>query len=140
VSMKFVELLKELDDLDLPKNQYAITASGSLAVRGIRDSKDIDIIVTEELWERIASKYEVKKEKFSMFNAGSIQVLGNGSNFTNPVLKSTREQIENADVVDGRRYVKLETVKKFKKDLGRDKDIRDIELIDAYIKENTSTL
>ena len=134
--MNFDKLLKELDNLDLPNNQYAITASGTLAVRGIRDSKDMDIIVTEELWERIASKYEVRKERFSMFSIGNIQVLGNGSNFTNPALKSTREQIENADVIDGRRYVKLETVKKFKKDLGRDKDIRDIDLIDEYLKSD----
>ncbi len=131
--MRFDKLLKELDALNLPRDQYAITASGPLAVRGIRESNDIDIIVTKELWRELSEEHGVTKEEFETINVGNIQILGDGSIFSNPGLETTKKQIKDADVINGRRYVKLETVKKFKEAMDRDKDIRDIKLIDEYL-------
>jgi ADP-ribose pyrophosphatase YjhB (NUDIX family) len=132
--MKFKDLLDELDTLELPRDKYAITSSGTLAVRDIRKAQDIDIVVTDDLWDELAEKYEVHKGKFWRIDVGNIQVLGKGSIYTDPKLASTKKQIEEADVIDGRRYVNLETVKKFKKALGREKDQKDIKLIEQYLK------
>ncbi|MBU4381382.1 hypothetical protein L6255_02740 [Candidatus Parcubacteria bacterium] len=51
--MKIDILLEELDKLNLPKDQYAITSSGSLAIRGIREANDLDIIVTPKVWKEL---------------------------------------------------------------------------------------
>lgn len=61
--MNYLELLRELDKLSLPKNQYAITSAGTMAIRGIRQTRDIDLIVTDELWEELAKIYPVSKEE-----------------------------------------------------------------------------
>ena len=45
--------------LHLPIDQYAITGSGALGIRNLRAIGDIDIIVTPELWNILAKKYEV---------------------------------------------------------------------------------
>ena len=50
---KFKELLKKVKELNLPQNQYAIFGSGPLAIRGIRDSNDIDLIVKKKLWNKL---------------------------------------------------------------------------------------
>ena len=48
--------------LDLPIGQYAITGSGALGIRNLREIGDIDIIVTAELWNVLAAKYGVTDE------------------------------------------------------------------------------
>ncbi|MEK6816274.1 MAG: hypothetical protein AABY09_01560 [Nanoarchaeota archaeon] len=52
--------LKELKNLKLPKDKFAVFGSGSMAIRGLRENKDIDIIVKEGLWKKLSVKYEVK--------------------------------------------------------------------------------
>ena len=47
----FLKKLKALDDLKLPQNDYAITGSGPLAIRNIRQAQDIDILVRKTLWQ-----------------------------------------------------------------------------------------
>ena len=45
----FKKQLAELKKLNLPNDKYAVFGSGPLAIYGIRDSEDIDIIVKSEL-------------------------------------------------------------------------------------------
>ncbi len=44
-------LLTELKTLNLPLGHFAIFGSAPLAIRGLRDSHDLDIIVSDELYE-----------------------------------------------------------------------------------------
>ncbi len=129
-------LLNELDSLNLPEDKYAITSSGPLAVRELRTANDLDLVVTPDLWEELSQKYIVRKEKFASIQIGNIQVLGLGSHFIRADLEPAEKQIANADIIDGKRYVKLETVSKFKSILGREKDLRDIELIDNFLSRD----
>jgi len=46
--------------------------------------------------------------------------------------------IKEADVIDGIRYVNLETMIKYKKKMGREKDFKDIKLIKNYLKKLAS--
>lgn len=48
IKNQFLEKLKELKKLNLPEDQYIIWGSGVLAIRGIRDASDIDIIVSKD--------------------------------------------------------------------------------------------
>lgn len=115
----------------MPSNEYAITSSGPLAVRGIREAKDIDIIVNDKLWQELIKKYPVKQMSFNeAINIGDIEVMGN---FTTNQLVPTETQIAEADIIDGRRYVNLDTIIKFKKLLSREKDLADLKLIEDYL-------
>jgi hypothetical protein len=41
--------------------------------------------------------------------------------------------IRNAEIIDGVPFIKLDELIKFKKALGRDKDKKDVELIEQYL-------
>jgi hypothetical protein len=45
--------------------------------------------------------------------------------------------IDDADIIDGIRYVKLEHVLKWKKEMNREKDKNDIKIIEEFLKART---
>lgn len=135
--MNIKTLLSELEKLNLPKNKFAITSSGSLAIRNIREANDLDLIVYPELWQFLSKKYKViKEDDLETIYIGNIQILGNGSYFTDPKFGGVINQINNADIIDGFRYVKLDTITEIKKSMSRPKDLVDIKLIEKYLSEN----
>lgn len=133
--MNFKTLLKNLTRLGFPKDQFVIVGSGPLGVRNLRESKDLDILVSDQFWNQIMQKYPIKNEYgIDKIEVGKdIEILGEGSAFRDSDVASTNEIIETADVIDGIRYINLDLLKKFKKKMGRAKDIQDIELINQYL-------
>ncbi len=132
--MKLKELLSELDKLNIPKDKMAITSSGPLGVRNIREIGDLDIIVYPEIWRKLSQKYVVtKEEKMESMEIGNIQILGGGSWFTDPKYGDIETDIDNADVIDGNRYVTLEKILTIKRQKNRPKDIADVKLIENYL-------
>jgi len=131
----FYTLLTQLDQINLDKDRYAITSSGSMAIRGIREARDIDVIVTPDYWQELIAKYPVKKMPScdAICLNEAVEILGN---FQTSSIYSQIEQINQADVIDGHRYVNLEMVKVFKQMTRREKDLRDIELIDEYLSNH----
>jgi hypothetical protein len=129
-------LLAELEKLNIPKDKMAITSSGPIGVRNIREIGDLDIIVYPEVWEELAPKYGVIKEGgLESIEIGNIQVLGNGSWFTDPKYGDVKSDIDNADIFDGNRYVKLEKILTIKKLKSRPKDKEDVGLIEDYLSK-----
>jgi hypothetical protein len=131
-------LLSELEKLNLPKNKFAITSSGPLGIRNIREINDLDIIVCPDLWDELSKKYKITKENdFESIYIGNIQVLGKGSWFTDPTFGDVTFQINNADLFDGCRYVSIKTILEIKKRSVRVKDMNDVKLIEKYLSEKT---
>jgi hypothetical protein len=54
-------------DLDLPVGQYAITSSGPIGVREIREIGDIDLVVDDDLWNELATAYPIIQEQGALF-------------------------------------------------------------------------
>lgn len=132
--MKIELLLDELRKLGLPTNEFAITGSGPLAIRNIREASDLDLIVISDLWEQLSCTYPVVREgDFESIDIGNIQILGNGSWFTDGQFGVVEEQIRNADVIDGFRYVKLEVILAIKRARNHQKDVEDIGLIERFL-------
>lgn len=123
--MKHIEELKRLS---LPKDDFAIFGSGPMAVRGIRENKDLDLVVTPTLWEDLKKKLPVSDD--STIKIGNIEIFKEL-----PIFDNTEELIDNADIIDGFKFVKLNEVIKFKKALGREKDLKDIKLIENFLKK-----
>ena len=55
------ELLSLLDTLNLPKTEYYILSSGSMLLYGLRErANDLDLCVSNELFEQLKEKYNLK--------------------------------------------------------------------------------
>jgi len=135
--MTINDSLKQLDKLNLPKEQYVIVGSGALGARDIRESHDLDVLVTEELWQTLRLTYELTKIKpVENIDIGDVQILGHGSMFRNQDIASVEKIIETADIIFGHKFINLDLLKKFKKREGREKDLNDIKLIDKYLNDN----
>ncbi len=56
------ELLKLLDNLELPKTEYYILSSGSMLLYGIREiAVDLDLCVSNELFKHLKKNYNLKE-------------------------------------------------------------------------------
>jgi hypothetical protein len=118
--------------LDLPLGEYAIFGSGPMVVRGIREGRDIDIIVTKSLFEKLRDRYAeyIHDEKLEL---GKIELSAKCLDYSDGEIMSL---ISTAEVREWLSFASLDEVIKFKKRLWREKDIKDIELIREY-RSNT---
>ena len=131
--MKFIEFLKELDLLDLKIWSYVIFWSWALAIRWIRDSNDIDIIVNDEIFEGLLKKYpeSLSSEHENFLNIWNLEISNTW------LWKKDRVKyfIENAEIIDWHPYVELTEILNWKKSMNREKDLIDIKLIENYLKK-----
>lgn len=124
---QFLKKLKELDKLKFNKTSYAITGSGPLAVRGIRQANDIDVLVAPSLWVKLLQKYNSYDGKH--IRIGNIEIWSDFINLT-PILL---EIIKGAEIIEGYPFVSLEHTISWKKYLNRKKDQDDIKLIEEFL-------
>lgn len=133
--------MRDLSDYGLPAEEYVIVGSGPLGIRGIRETQDLDVIVSEKLWHELSQKSPIVKnwgvDKI-VFGNDKIEILGEGSLFRNPEIASVEEMIQTADIIEGHRFLNLPLLKKFKAKMGREKDLKDIALIDQYLAKEKS--
>lgn len=125
-----------VQSLKFPLDGYIVVGSGSMAARGIREFKDIDIVAKKELWDRLKTEgweecfFESRRylrkgivEVFFDFKCGTYQ-------------PETDDLIAGAEMIQGVPFLKLDELVAFKRELGREKDIRDISLIEKYLEES----
>ena len=129
---KIKKLLIDFKKLKLPDGSYAIYGSGPLGVRGIRDIRDLDVIVTDELYQKLKEKY-LRDSKKELIKLGEIEIYPIWA--WNPTFAGLKQTINRAELIDGLRFVLLEDLVKWKQKMGRPKDFKDIELINNYLKK-----
>lgn len=137
----------KLKELDLNHNNSVVIGSGILQALGIRNSKDIDLVVPQKDYNRLrdSGQFSIKVSEYTkkeiltddLFEIGtSWEVLDKSYEFN--------DFIKNSIVIDGVRYVTLDFLYEVKNSwvqLGtsRPKDIDDLQLIKQY-KEQQSNL
>ena len=131
-----MSIIKKIKNLELPFGKYVVIGSGILEPLGIRIASDIDIAALPELHEQLRLtgqwKEELRHNKiFLKRNAIEINPRLSWSNYQT----TTQEAIASATVIDGIPFMNLVELCKFKKALGREKDIKDIQLIDEYLSK-----
>ena len=58
------EVIKQLRDLNLPKDEYYVLSGASLVLRGIREKcSDIDLCIPEELFSSVKDKRKMTSDK-----------------------------------------------------------------------------
>lgn len=120
--------------LNLPAGQFAVFGSGPLVVRGMRDSDDIDLIVTEELFKQLAQdenwdKVELRDHHQSL-RKGDLEIFHTWA----PGAWDVADLIRNAEMIDGLPFVRLDAVVEWKQLRNEVKDREDLALIEEYRK------
>jgi GrpB-like predicted nucleotidyltransferase (UPF0157 family) len=131
---------QDVKKLNLPLTQYAITGSGPLGIRNLKEIGDIDIIVTDKLWEDLVSKYGVVDQngiKKVVIKKNQIEIFCENSFYTQPKEKNDPnifERIENSEIIDGLPFESLNHVLFYKQKMYREKDLEDIMIIEDWNK------
>ena len=128
--MKKNEYLHKLDSLNLNKNDYCIIASGSMLMHDLCDEvSDIDIKVTEELFQILLDKYHMKQStRYDYVYELNNEIDVNCRNFNR----------DNIEFIDGYPVEKLEVQLKWMLDNNRPKDQEKIKIVENYLKQKKS--
>ena len=122
-----MQYIDELKALGLPSDQYAVFGSGPMAIRNIRRNNDVDIIVTSKLWDELSKKHGV--EDRPSFRVGNIEIWRDQKPYFDDIV----HLIDDADICDGIRYVRLKYLIEWKSMRNSSKDIEDIDRMKVYL-------
>lgn len=129
--MRKEEIISKVKTLNLPKNSYVVFGSCPLALAGIREANDIDLLVSQEIFAKLKEDgwQELPKSPNDKPLVHDIFEAHENWNFSS--YRPTLEQLlAGATIVDEIPFASLEDVRKWKVASGRPKDLADIELID----------
>jgi hypothetical protein len=129
------QVLAELHALKLTFGQYVVVGGAALAIRDIRDTEDIDLVVTPQLFDELAARGWQPKVRPSgkpglKFARAEAYLDVNCQAFE----RSTSWLLEHAERVHDTPLVDLPTLARFKAGYGRDKDVRDLRLISEHMR------
>lgn len=132
-------LLSKFRELNLSIGEYVIFGSGPLCVRGLKDWTDIDVVVLPEIYDNFKNNVDWQ---IKIFENSGIEYLIKGKIEMMkdwwPEQWDIKKLIEGADTIDGLAFVKLEEVLRWKKMMNREKDSKDIEVIENYLKSENN--
>lgn len=122
------DIIKILKKMNLPLSEYWITSGAGLVIHGVKErTNDIDLGGTTSLVEHFLKKgckYKLAKDNSRIVEIDDkIEVLENWF-------------VDEIKLIDGLPVGSLKSIRKQKSELGREKDINDIKLIDEYIKKS----
>lgn len=131
------DIISKIKNLNLPEGQYMVMGSAILQVLGIRSANDVDLLVSPELFLELEEKrgwYVHPKYPTSLDNedqtAGAKQSLDfMEQNYT------LKEALPSAYWYKGIPFGSLEMLVDAKTQLGREKDLKDIQLIREYLSK-----
>ena len=134
-----MDIFTKIKELGFPPDQYIVVGSGILAAKGIRQTNDLDIVVTPELFDKCkAEGWEVlpwTKESIpgkDWLKKGEIEVYVQLSRKSGGI--SATELLKKAEIIEGIPFITLESLIDFKREYGRPKDFEDIKVIEACLK------
>jgi hypothetical protein len=132
------KLLQCLDELNLPKGQYCIFGGASLAIRELRPTDDIDFYVTKELYQKLkAAGWEEVKPVVSMaylvtICKGVVCEAFTTYNKGDKWIPKIDHYIAHPEIIDGFPFMPLAELYEWKANTARDKDLKDLKIIEAY--------
>jgi len=127
---------ERVKDLGLPLDQLIVIGSGILNQLGIRQSADIDVATNREALEEIARsddwvrKLDKNQRQYLVKCDGSVEIW-DGWEIDGRVVEYD-ELLDYAVEYDGVKFVNLDFLRRWKSWRGREKDIQDMRLIDAW--------
>lgn len=148
INHRIIDVVK---DLNLPLGGYAVFGSAIMDVYGLKQSNDIDLILSDELfddlqkssdWETIMKNPDINWQGLVCKKDSPIEIEA-FKYFPNPNYNGDfTEMIIEATIIDGIPFVSIEKVLEWKKSLAREKDLNDVKLIDNFMssRDNVSVI
>lgn len=135
------DIVAKVKALGLPLGEYAVCGGAVLAVRSMRSTQDIDMIVTQKIYDRL--REEGWKEKIRPDSDRSHILLEDPFDVSvgwsvNDYKPDSQRLISSAELIEGIPFVALQEVLRWKRACRRPKDIRDIQLIEHYARSHDS--
>ena len=116
--------------MELPPASYAVFGSGPLAAHELIDEVgDLDVIVRGDAWSVVEHLGTIV-----MHGDDPVVELGNGLSFGRSWAYGDvdiERLIEDAEMIDGLPFVRLDAVVEYKRIAGRPKDLRHIGLMES---------
>ncbi len=130
------EIISQVKSLKLPEGSYVVYGSCPLALAGLRESNDVDMLVTREVFDELEKSGWPRSHKDKYDNPLTRGVFELHYNWNFSAYSPTLEQLlSTATVVNGVPFASLDEVRRWKAASGRPKDLIDIKLIDDYLKQ-----
>ena len=128
-------LFRLLEKLSLPTSDYVVTGSGPLLAHGLKANiHDLDLIARGEAW---AIAEELGRVRPARSSTGLWVVLFDGDIevFDHWIggLDDADAMIDAAELIEGVPFMPLADTLRWKRDLGRAKDLADIRLIERHL-------
>lgn len=121
------ELLKLVESLNIPKDEYYILGGGSLVMFGIKETtSDLDLCVSNELFAKLKEKYNLDEKDKN--ECGFYQISDIIEIIPNPKEEFTAQEI------DGYKVEELKRILEIKKKRNALKDKPYIEKITQYLE------
>lgn len=125
--------------LELPSGEYLVCGSGILDALGVREAKDVDLLVTPRAFEELRKRgWEYRDVEIDGRRRERL-TLGAAEAYTDLWYGDVRVEgdaaLAAAEVIEGIPFQSLEELLKMKRGLGREKDRRDITLIEKLLEE-----
>jgi hypothetical protein len=141
-------IFEKLEKLGINKNDCIVLGSGILNAKNIRQSKDVDLLVGEEIFEKLKQdnswNFEVKLTKNGI-NREALKKDGYDIKKDFWISNEDSELISDFDLfekyietekINGWTFVSLKTILSAKSQQKREKDLEDCKLIKEYLKNN----
>lgn len=141
---KELSISEKVKQLNLPIGEYVVVG-GAMEAHGIRKVNDIDIVVMPKLFDELIQKgWKVCRcdkcqamrragTKKQILKSEGIDILSEYS-WYDKYQADTEELVKNADIIDGIPFVQLKELLKWKKVADREKDRKDVELIEKFLR------
>lgn len=132
-----MNIFEEIRKLNLPLGEYIVLGSGVLGALRIREIGDIDLLVSERLFDELKDNgwgYGEIKIEGRMRKKLSKEYIEVYKDFWYGKEKpETMHMIAEAYMINGIPFLPLRKLLEIKSVLGREKDLRDIKLIEEYL-------
>lgn len=128
------EIVSKVKRLSLPMDSYVVFGSCPMAAAGLREANDIDLLVSEEIYEKLKKtgwKVLHKGPKDEPVVHGIFEAHQNWD--FSPYSPTLKHLLASATIVDGIPFASLKEVRKWKAVSGP-KHLPDLALIDNRLK------
>ncbi len=132
-----MDIFSEIKKLHLNPNEFIVVGGGILCALGIRDTNDIDLIVDKKIYNKFREQGDWIEKKWPKGQPTlSKGIYDVGIDWSDDQKVYTFNGLRNNSVIiQGISFVSLETLKEWKLNKGREKDKRDVELINKFIDD-----
>jgi hypothetical protein len=134
-----MDIFEEVEKLNLPTGEFVVLGSGIMGALGIREIGDVDLLIKPELFEQLRQEgwdykvIEIEGRPKDMIYKGDIQAFKDfwwdGGSL------DPEEGIAKAENINGVLFIPIKTLLEVKKSMNREKDIRDVALIEQYLQQ-----